>query len=222
MVANRKLKLTATTSQHAALELGVFQDLLEVIGQREWRWLHADDASGGFITSDHPVCLFSNVPPKGLQALGYGMDGTTVYFPVSPSLALCGEFAGQTDNYKADAFAVGTFNRRMINHAYRQVYAANDKFLFFDHRDFFGIAELLASANGRVKTINGIPCSVTEAMMFQRSSRVSDHATPLARCDNCGSLRRSPDFGWTHCAGTSVSRCGGSVRVDTSRSVAAS
>ncbi|WP_414643556.1 DUF4238 domain-containing protein [Bradyrhizobium barranii] len=69
LVVNRKLKMAASTSQHAAIELDVFEDLLEVIAQRAWCWLHADEASGGFITSDHPVCLFSNVPPKGLQAL---------------------------------------------------------------------------------------------------------------------------------------------------------
>lgn len=143
LVANRKLKMAATTSQHAALELGVFEDLLEVIAQRAWRWLHADATSGGFITSDHPVCLFSNLPPKGLPALGYGMTGTTVYFPVSSTLALCGEFDGPTSDGKADVFAVGTFNRRMVNHAYRQIYAANDEFVFFDHLDFFKIADLL-------------------------------------------------------------------------------
>jgi hypothetical protein len=31
----------------------------------------------------------------------------------------------------------------MVNHAYRQIYAANDEFVFFDHLDFFKIADLL-------------------------------------------------------------------------------
>jgi hypothetical protein len=97
LVANGKLRLAATTSQHAAIELGVFEDLLEVIGQRAWRWIHAEATGGGFITSDHPVCLFSNLLPKGLPSLGYGMTATTVYFPVSPTLALCGEFDGRTN-----------------------------------------------------------------------------------------------------------------------------
>lgn len=144
LATNRKLKMTATTSQHAALELGVFEDLLEVIAQRTWRWLHAEASSGGFITSDHPVCLFSNVPPRGLQALGYGMTGTKVYFPVSPLLALCGEFDGPTGDYKVDAFEVGSFNLRMVNHAHRQIYAADDQFVFFDYREFFGISDLLS------------------------------------------------------------------------------
>lgn len=70
------------------------------------------------------------------------MTGTTVYFPVSPSLALSGEFDGPTGDYKAGAFAVGSFNRRMVNHAHRQIYAANEEFVFFDHLDFFDITEL--------------------------------------------------------------------------------
>jgi hypothetical protein len=151
LVANRKLKMAATTSQHSALELGVFEDLLEVIGQRAWRWVHADATSGGFITSDHPVCLFSNRPPKGLPALGYGMTGTTVFFPVSPYLALCGEFDGPTTDGVADVFAVGTFNRRMVNHAYRQIYAANDEFVFFDHFELFNITDLLRRIEERKK-----------------------------------------------------------------------
>ncbi|MFK4522834.1 hypothetical protein ABIF90_000815 [Bradyrhizobium japonicum] len=152
LVANRKLKLATTTSQHAALELGVFENLLEVIAQRAWRWLHADAASGGFITSDHPVCLFSNLPPKGLPALGYGMTGTTVYFPISPLLALCGEFDGRTGDYKADTFEVGSFNLRMVNHAHRQIYAANDEFVFFDHLEFFDINDLLRRITSRKPT----------------------------------------------------------------------
>jgi len=71
------------------------------------------------------------------------MTGTTVYFPVSSTLALCGEFDGPTSDRKTDVFAVGSFNRRMVNHAYRQIYAANDEFVFFDHLDFFKIADLL-------------------------------------------------------------------------------
>ncbi len=96
LVANRKIKLATTTTLHAELELDTHEHLLEVMAQRRWCWVHADKTSGGFITSDHPVCLFST-PPKGLPALGYGMTGTTVYFPISPFLALCGEFDGPGD-----------------------------------------------------------------------------------------------------------------------------
>ncbi|MEY9252349.1 hypothetical protein ABH989_006183 [Bradyrhizobium ottawaense] len=143
MVANRKLKLKATTSQHAYLEIGVFDKLLEVISQRTWRWLRADKNSGGFITSDHPVCLFSNTPTSPLLPPGYGIADTTVYFPMSPLLALTGEFDGPTDDLHADVFTVGSFNARMVNHAHRQIYAADENFTFFDGYKFFDRDDLL-------------------------------------------------------------------------------
>jgi hypothetical protein len=83
------------------------------------------------------------------------MTGTTVYFAVSPFLALCGEFDGPNGDGKADVFAVGTFNRRMVNHAHRQIYAANDEFLFFGQVDFFDIADLLRRIQQRNEKRDG-------------------------------------------------------------------
>ena len=89
------------------------------------------------------MCLFSNTPTSRLFPPGYGIANTTVYFPVSPFLALTGEFDGPTDDGYADVFAVGSFNSRMVNHAHRQIYAANDKFTFFDGQNFFDLDDLL-------------------------------------------------------------------------------
>jgi hypothetical protein len=73
------------------------------------------------------------------MALGYGMSGTTIHFPISPFLALQGEFDGPTDSLSADIFAVGDFNRRIVNNAHRQIYAVNDKFVVFDCEIFYSI-----------------------------------------------------------------------------------
>jgi hypothetical protein len=145
-VVKRNFKFVTTTSEHARNELYAFDHLLNILARRSWRWVHADENSGGFITSDHPVCLVWNTPPKGFAPLGYGLTGTTVYLAVSPFLALRGEFDGPTNALKADVFSVGLFNRRIANNAHRQVYAANDKFVFFDHREFFDIDDLLKRA----------------------------------------------------------------------------
>jgi hypothetical protein len=142
-VVKRNFKSVTSTSEHARNELNVLDTLLNILARRSWRWVHADENSGGFITSDHPVCLVWNKPPKGFAPLGYGLTGTTVYFSVSPSLALRGEFDGPTNDLKADVFSVGLFNRRIANNAHRQIYAANDKFVFFDYSDFFDIDDLL-------------------------------------------------------------------------------
>jgi hypothetical protein len=70
-------------------------------------------------------------------------QGTTVYFPLTPSLALLGKFDGRTDDLSADVFAVGDLNRRILNNAGRQIYAANKKFQVFDHVTLVGIDEVV-------------------------------------------------------------------------------
>jgi hypothetical protein len=92
------------------------------------------------------VCLNWIRRPRGLAPIGYGLSGTTVFFPISPNLAVLGEFGGQTDDVAADAFAVADFNRRVVNNANRQVFAKDDNFQLFDGRDFFGAADLLKRA----------------------------------------------------------------------------
>jgi hypothetical protein len=142
-VVNRDFRFVTTTSEHARVELNAFDKLLHVLAQRRWRCLRAEPNSGGFITSDHPVCLFWNKPPRGFAPLGYGLTGTTVTFPVSPLLALEGRVGGPADDLVLDVFSVGLFNRRMIENAHRQIYAANDKFLIFDMENFYDANDVL-------------------------------------------------------------------------------
>jgi hypothetical protein len=39
------------------MELGEIERLYPYFDAREWRILKAKDASGGFVTTDHPVCV---------------------------------------------------------------------------------------------------------------------------------------------------------------------
>jgi hypothetical protein len=43
----------------------------------------------------------------------------------------------------------------MINHAHRQIDAANDEFAFFDYRDFFDITDLLKRIQQRKEKRGG-------------------------------------------------------------------
>jgi hypothetical protein len=121
-VIDKKFKLVTGTTEHARLELSNFEKPLENLSYRTWRFWRADAKTGGFVTSDHPVCLTWNVQPKGFAPLGYGLTGTSVYFPLSPILMLHGQFDGPSIDLDADAFSVGEVNGRLINNAFRQVY----------------------------------------------------------------------------------------------------
>ncbi|MBP1065327.1 hypothetical protein JOE51_006794 [Bradyrhizobium japonicum] len=151
-IADRDFKFVTTTTEHAQIEVDVLDTLLQVLGSRHWRWLRAGAGSGGFITCDHPVALFWDVRPKGLAPLGFGLKGTTVLFPISPSVALEGSFEYRGGPITLDAFCVGDFNLRLLAAAHRQIYSPNDKFLLFDGSAFFGKVDLIERIKIRALT----------------------------------------------------------------------
>ncbi|WP_315826736.1 MULTISPECIES: DUF4238 domain-containing protein [unclassified Bradyrhizobium] len=149
-IIERNFKFVTSTTEHAKLEINTFKTLLEMIFDRSWRFLRAANGSHGFITSDHPVILFFENRPKMARApIGFGLRGTVVLFPISPGIALEGRFDGPTGAITLDPFDVGDFNARVLNSAHRQIYAANDKFMFFDGRDFHGIQQLIQRLKDR-------------------------------------------------------------------------
>jgi len=146
-------KFVTTTGEHARTELHALDGLINILAARTWRWVRAAQDSGGFITSDHPVCLNWIKRPRGFAPLGYGLSGTSVYFPLSPSLAVIGEFDGLTEDLSANVYMVASFNRRMLNNAKRQVYMADHDFRVFDGVTLLGIEELVRRARERAKEV---------------------------------------------------------------------
>jgi hypothetical protein len=136
-------KFVTTTGEHARTELHVLDNLINILAGRTWRWVRSAPDSGGFITCDHPVCLNWIKRPRGFAPLGYGLSGTTVYFPLSPDLAVIGEFDGSKEDLLADVYMVANFNRRILNNAKRQAYMADYNFCVFDGVTLFGIEELV-------------------------------------------------------------------------------
>jgi hypothetical protein len=140
-----------TTGEHARTELHVLDNLISRLARRAWRWVRAAPDSGGCITCDHPVCLNWIKRPKGFAPLGYGLSGTTVFFPISPFLAVIGEFDGPTEDLFADGYMLANFNRRILNNAKRQVYMADYNFRVFDGVTLFGIEELVRRSRETAK-----------------------------------------------------------------------
>ncbi|HXI08868.1 MAG: DUF4238 domain-containing protein [Bradyrhizobium sp.] len=153
-LAKGDIRFVTTTSEHARAELHSLEVITEVLTRRRWRWVRANKDSGGFITCDHPVCLNWIKRPRGFAPLGYGLTGTTVYFPLSPDLAILGEFGGPTDDVWADAYMAGDFNRRVLNNTERQAFVS-DGFKVFDGVNLFGIDELMRRARAVQNTSQG-------------------------------------------------------------------
>lgn len=151
-VLDRNYKFVTSTTEHAQMEMKAFDTLLQLLGSRHWRWLRAGAGSAGFITSDHPVTLFWDTRPKGFAPLGHGLKGTTVFFPISPTVALEGSFDFRPGPTTLNAFSVGDFNLRVLSGAHRQIYAANKDVMLFDGNGFYTMRDLSHRIKERAST----------------------------------------------------------------------
>lgn len=105
--------------------------LTEQLWNRKWRMFVAAEDSGGFVTTDDPVCLrWSDGQAHSGMSPGFAMGHTEVIFPISTKLALKGTFEGEESVVDADAATVGSMNSLIISNAENQVYAHDHSFKF--------------------------------------------------------------------------------------------
>ncbi len=112
-------------------EIDHHDHLTEQLWNRKWQMLVAADDSGGFVTTDDPVCLrWSDGEAHGGLSPGFAVPRTEVIFPLSTKLALKGTFEGEENVVDADAATVGQLNSLIISNAENQVYAHDHSFKF--------------------------------------------------------------------------------------------
>jgi hypothetical protein len=115
-------------------EARVHDHLVRRYEGRRWQFVVASDGSGGFVTSDHPVCVrWSDDQDHGNLSPGLAVPGTEVIFPLSPQLALRGRFEGEENVLETDRSTVAGINSLLISNAHNQVYAQDA--LFYYKRD---------------------------------------------------------------------------------------
>ena len=92
---------------------------------RKWRIVKAKAGSGGFVTTDHPVCIHRPGGPNyGNQyAPGLRLSDRDVLFPLSSKLALIGQLEGEEDVVELDENGVADFNAAVMGYAMKQIYA---------------------------------------------------------------------------------------------------
>jgi hypothetical protein len=126
------------TEHHIRMEMVGVNAILPFLVERHWLMLVADEHTGPFVTSNHPVTLIwkhpEKIPAVYRRSPGYGMRETQVVFPINKRLALMGEFEGDGSGVmKASRTLVAGVNSRIINFA-RQVFAPKVGF-HWHHRD---------------------------------------------------------------------------------------
>ncbi len=114
------------------MELRALGDVYRYFDARKWRILKAKEGSGGFITTDHPVCVRRHGGTNyGQQyAPGLGFSNRDVHIALSPKVALVGRLDGQEDILEVDKHTVASFNATVMGYAMKQIYARDDGFFY--------------------------------------------------------------------------------------------
>lgn len=132
MVDEKQFKFRLAKEFQVGLEIDHFDGMLPYFDARRWRIMKAKPNTGGFVTTDHPVCLrWSKAENRGqLFAPGYGLPDTDILFPLSSELGLIGRFDGNEDVVEADVFTVGSYNSTVMGCASSQIYSADDQYRY--------------------------------------------------------------------------------------------
>ena len=123
---------------HINMELEAIDPILNLLSQRGWSLMVAEDADIKFLTSDRPVVLaWKNpdevVPPAFRSSPGFGLNNTYVYFPITPEIAVIGEFGMDDQVVQASNELVAHYNSIAIRFAYSQIYASSIDFSFLSN-----------------------------------------------------------------------------------------
>jgi hypothetical protein len=114
---------------NVAIEIDQHDQLLQHLCNRKWQLLVANEGSGGFVTTDVPVCItWADDQDHGAFSPGFGVPGTEVIVPISSNLVLRGTFEGEENVVEADTFTVASVNSILISNAEKQVYAHDYSF----------------------------------------------------------------------------------------------
>jgi hypothetical protein len=114
--------------RHIVNEMSSLDAILPYLVNRKWVLIKAPADSGGFVTSDQPVCLIWSDPTR--QPAGFGLRGTEVIFPISNRLAAIGAFELDEAERDASERFVAEINGLIIAYSRRQVYARDQHFTY--------------------------------------------------------------------------------------------
>jgi hypothetical protein len=131
-VEENKYKVKPHQNFTLEMELEATEGMYPHFDARKWRILKANNDSGGFVTTDDPLCVHR---PGGLNygqqfAPGLGLSERDILFPLSSKVALMGRLEGDEDVMEVNRQTVASFNATVMGYAMKQIYAADDQYYY--------------------------------------------------------------------------------------------
>lgn len=124
--------------ENIVLEFQIFDELLPVLGKREWSVLVAPANGPEFICSDHPVTL--TWKDECSFPIGYELKDTEVFFPLGRRIGVYGVFESPLKPVvRCKPIHVAIMNSRVVQNSERHVYSAQKSFVISDKGKIFEI-----------------------------------------------------------------------------------
>ncbi|EPV7105035.1 DUF4238 domain-containing protein [Escherichia coli] len=129
-VESRNYNISIKREFLIAAEIQASKAVEEALDRRNWRMFRSTLTSGSFVTSDNPVHLMWNDGREGSP--GFGLQDTSVLFPVSKDLVLLGDFEGVDGVFDTEDRLAAYFNSSSIFRAVERVFASDLTFNYID------------------------------------------------------------------------------------------
>jgi Protein of unknown function (DUF4238) len=109
--------------------LGLDYGTINLLGNRKWSLLFAEEGSVQFICSDNPISIRSSQAPfEHFVPPGIAYLGTDFILPIHCRVALLGRFEGRAEVFDVGAEVVAAINLRTMSSARRYVFAPEREF----------------------------------------------------------------------------------------------
>ena len=108
---------------------GLNSGVLDLLGNRKWSLLFAEEGGVQFVCSDNPISIRSSRAPfEHFVPPGIAYSGTDFILPIHRRAALLGRFEGRADVYDVGDEVVAAINMRTMSSARRYIFAPESEF----------------------------------------------------------------------------------------------
>jgi hypothetical protein len=108
---------------------GLDSGVVNLLGNRKWSLLFAEEGGIQFVCSDNPISIRSSRAPFGhFIPPGIEYRGTDFILPIHRRVALLGRFEGRSDVYDVGDEVAASINASTLSSAGRYIFASDPEF----------------------------------------------------------------------------------------------